>query len=269
MEHEQMNGQSTVNGDLAGPEYWRKFWSGSDQADVRFDPESRNLRDLHSLFRRWLPSAPGKKFIELGCHPGRFLWYFATYFGCRVSGVDYIESLCRTTEYNLADHGIQADIIHANLLDFNVEPDASWDIVASFGLLEHFDVGAGIIRKHFELAVPGGIVVITVPNLQGIYGNILRILEPDAFAAHRIISLEQLKVETETSTKCEILEAGYFGRLGFGHTGLREAAGRLVWPFGYFARAALYAVEKMAQYLLKPSAALSPYIAVLARKPRD
>ncbi|MBW7996397.1 MAG: class I SAM-dependent methyltransferase [Candidatus Glassbacteria bacterium] len=252
--------------DLAGREHWKRFWAEAGEMDIRLNPRTRNFSDLHKLFVRCLPGTRGKRFMELGCYPGRFLWYFATHFGCRVSGMEYVESCCRATEKNLARENIQSEIINADLFKYDPGSNESWDIIASFGLVEHFVDGELIIQRHLELVKPGGLVIVTVPNLQGLYGKILKKLDPRTYSVHRVISLEQLTGEALACSECEIVEAGYYGRLGFGHTGLREAARGLGKPVDLTTRALLYAMENTAQYLFKPSSCFSPYIALVARK---
>ncbi len=42
--------------------------------------------------------------------------------------------------------------------------ERQFDVVVSFGFIEHFDDPEPAIRRHVELCKPGGVVFITVPN---------------------------------------------------------------------------------------------------------
>jgi len=251
--------------DLAGKEYWEALYSSGGRLEVAFNPLRRNFRDLHRLFEKHLPAGGGRKFLELGCCPGRFLWYFSRYFGYEVSGLDYLESGCRRTEESLAEAGVTARVIQADLFSYTPEDGERWDVVASFGLVEHFENGAQVLARHAGLTRPGGYVLVVVPNFQGLYGWILSKVNPRAFRAHRVMSLEELRNEAAGVAGIRVVAAGYHGRLGFGHTGLRELAagwGRVV---SFAVRALLFAVETAGQVLPR-TRHLSPWIVLLARR---
>ena len=251
--------------DLAGKSYWENFQTSGGKLEITFNPRRRNFSDLHRLFERHLPKEAGLRFLEVGCWPGRFMWYFERYFGYEVSGLDYLESSCRQTEQFMAAAGVAARVICADLFTYVPNTDERWDVVASFGLVEHFSDSAEVISRHAQLARPGGYVAIVIPNLQGLYGWILKHTDSEAFRAHQVISLDELKAASAQVTGIRLLEAGYYGRLGFGHTGIRELAARYGRVAGFAVRAFLFVVESLGQ-LLPRSRRLSPSIALLARR---
>lgn len=46
---------------------------------------------------------------------------------------------------------------------------ATFDLVASFGFVEHFADPLPVIKRHIEFFRPKGNVAVVIPNLQGIY----------------------------------------------------------------------------------------------------
>lgn len=223
---------------LASKEQWEEVWSSASIQSLPFDPLHRRFRDIHSLCTRTLPKVKGTRLLEIGCYPGRYLWYFAKYFNCQVSGIEYIGSCCRECRRLLAESGVAGDceIIHADIFDYKGPKTKGglWDVVASFGLLEHFkgQAAVSVLEKHLELLKPGGFLVLSVPNFQGIYGLILKNTSPTLYRIHRVMSLEVVLRELHDAASAqgveiEIVEGGYYGRLGLNHVGILELAGKL------------------------------------------
>ena len=59
-------------------------------------------------------------------------------------------------------------------------PEASFDLVYSLGVIEHFEDARSIVEKHLFLTKPGGRVVISIPNFGGVYGRLERYFCPRA-----------------------------------------------------------------------------------------
>jgi SAM-dependent methyltransferase len=101
--------------------------------------------------------------IELGCAPGLILkeLYLLrpahNYFG-----IDYsLEGLAITREF-LEENGIKAELIHADIRTY--VPDRRYDLVVSFGLVEHFDDPVRILEAHKKFVAEDGLVIVSVPN---------------------------------------------------------------------------------------------------------
>ena len=59
-------------------------------------------------------------------------------------------------------------------------PEASFDLVYSLGVIEHFEDARSIVEKHLFLTKPGGRVVISIPNFGGVYGRLERYFCPSS-----------------------------------------------------------------------------------------
>jgi len=163
--------------DKAGPAFWDGVWRG-------FEPEAYPgpIFPGHRIFDRYLPHEPGLLFLEVGCVPGGHMVYFAKHFGYTVDGVDY-SSGGPLVEANLRLNGVSGRFFQADV--FNFVPDRSYDVVFSAGFVEHFDDPVAPVARHAELAKPGGLVVLTVPNLTHFNLWAARRYEPEALATHR------------------------------------------------------------------------------------
>ena len=255
-------------GRLSTKDHWENRWRGQDFAvrKVSFIPRAPMFIDLHDLFRRTLPISADMRFLEVGCFPGYYLWYFNRYFEYSVAGLEYVESCCHEAEACLRAEGVSADVIHADFFDYHIEADeAKFDVVASFGFIEHFDDYASVLARQLELVKPGGYLVVTLPNHQGIYGDIMRIVDREKFDTHNRMNLIDLRRALDHVGGTEVVEEGYYGRVGFWNSGIYNWAQKLG-RLGYLAvRAPLAAIEKCGR-ILPNSRRLSPIIASVVRK---
>ncbi|MBI1347534.1 methyltransferase domain-containing protein [bacterium] len=200
---------------LTTPEFWdAPFWSpGEDAAQlVQFDPENLEFRDIHRFWQKYLPCRSDWRFLEIGCHPGRYLWYFHQTFGYQVSGIEYAPTSCERTRHLMAEIGLRAEIEQADVFTYTPPQGRLFDVVCSVGLIEHFvDVGP-IIERHVDLLAPGGYLVVLVPNHRGINGPILRWLQPEVYAAHNRMSYRMLLDGVLSHAEMRLVAGGYLGR---------------------------------------------------------
>jgi 2-polyprenyl-3-methyl-5-hydroxy-6-metoxy-1,4-benzoquinol methylase len=105
-----------------------------------------------------------KKALEVGCFPGGFLRYLSERFGYEVSGVDYVPDTVAVAE-KLRRSGAQVgSITHGDFLTTPAEP--IYDLVCSFGFLEHFPDPEAILARHVEWLKPGGTLIVSVPHFR-------------------------------------------------------------------------------------------------------
>ncbi len=144
---------------LTTEDYWKSVWAKSEPGDA-----FRGLADLGALdvISKHLPALNGASFLEIGSGAGHILAGFCAAMGYEAHGVDFATDP-RETETLLRSRGVRVGQIHrADFLKW--QPDRRYDIVGSFGFIEHFDDPDTVIRRHFELVEPDGWVIITMPN---------------------------------------------------------------------------------------------------------
>jgi len=123
---------------------------------------------------------------ELGCAPGAMIARMAKVRpDRRFHGLDYSEDgLARTREF-LDTSGIHPELRCADYM--NDEPDRLFDLVVSFGLLEHADNPGEAVRRHMAFARPGGYVAISVPNYGHPFAQWMATrIDPRVFASHNL-----------------------------------------------------------------------------------
>lgn len=175
---------------ITTPDYWEDAWDHAeipDAIDPRDDaPENHYYRVLHAHFARFLGAhcAPGARLIEIGCGGSRWLPYFQHAFGYDVSGIDYTVAGIRLSQSILDKAGVNAQIVQGDLF----EPPSDWieqfDVVISFGLVEHFENTSHVVSACARYLRPGGKMVTLVPTMHGLYGLAYRLLRPTVYRKH-------------------------------------------------------------------------------------
>ena len=128
----------------------------------------RRLHDSDILFRdlfnRYLRVDPTLRCIEIGGVPGNFLWYLHARFGYQIVGLDFNDN-DHFFHANMAINGItDYEFIKADFLQW--EPSSSYDVVTSFGFVEHFNNYEEVIIKHCRIVAEQGYLIITMPNFR-------------------------------------------------------------------------------------------------------
>ncbi len=171
-------------------EHWEHVWE-VDARDVLPSWLDVGSRNLQRILRRHVGS--GMRYLEIGCAPGRLLAWVALRLRAEVAGLDYSAVGLAAAQRLFQGLGIAADLRCENVFTNSFDP-GSFDVVSSFGLIEHFDDPRPVVDEHVKLVRPGGVALIVVPNYRGIYGRLQRYFNPENLRIHNlhIMSREQL-----------------------------------------------------------------------------
>jgi len=175
--------------DQAGKEYWDGLWTDAalpepidhTDADFRNRPERVMAEYLHGCLG---DLDPGSRLLEVGCARSPWLPYFAHRYGFRVTGLDYSEPGCAAERRVLRRAEVDGEVIEADMFDPPPELLGSFDVVVSFGVIEHFAKTTSALSAIGSLTKPGGLVITTVPNMTGAIGWLQRQLNPAVFDIH-------------------------------------------------------------------------------------
>ncbi|MBU3585134.1 bifunctional 2-polyprenyl-6-hydroxyphenol methylase/3-demethylubiquinol 3-O-methyltransferase UbiG [Polynucleobacter sp. AM-26B4] len=179
--------------------FWENYWKGI-KLPVKVDFNFSFDRTLANALSKYLPDS-GHVF-EVGCAPGKWLSYASESAGLRVGGIEYSEAGTSATHKNLELLGINADAVISGDF-FLVEPDKYYDVVMSFGFIEHFDDVDEVVKKHLAWLKPGGILILGIPNFSGFNGFIQSILDKEILDKHNlnIMNLDYFK---RLAIKCNL-----------------------------------------------------------------
>ena len=97
------------------------------------------------------------------------------------------------------------------------QTERKFDVVASFGFIEHFDNFEDIVLKHAAPVNSKGCLVLEVPNFYGALQNFLhRNFDKENYARHFIPAMNvELLAERIEQMGFEIVYQGYFGSADF------------------------------------------------------
>lgn len=223
--------------ELTEVKFWEDYWRNCQlPSEVEmYTPFDRCLADM--LAKR-LKSIEGSAF-EVGCAPGKWLAFMAKAFGMKANGIEYSEAGMQATRRNFAILGLPIDTILAGDF-FKVEPEPKFDLVMSFGFIEHFDDPDAVVARHAAWLKPGGTLVIGVPNFNGIYSSLQKILDPSILDKHNLqtMRLEYFRgLEQRLQLRLESLDylAPFEPSLPIAKPGLGNPAQFLVKAFLRFA----------------------------------
>jgi 2-polyprenyl-3-methyl-5-hydroxy-6-metoxy-1,4-benzoquinol methylase len=154
-----------------------------------------------------------KTFMEIGAGSSGWLPYFAQKYGYRVSGLDYSEVGCKLARQNLTMLHIDHDeVLCQDLFDWH--SDKKYDIIFSYGVIEHFENPQKVIRIFKEHLNTDGIIITLIPNLRGLMGTWSRCFVPDIYKIHKVISKEEL-IQFHLSNGFKDLKSDYAGTFSF------------------------------------------------------
>ncbi len=244
---------------LTDLQFWERRWRARAVTPRCGIAHPRRM-PFHPLFAKLLPR--DLSYVEVGCAPGRTMAYFHHHFGYRVAGIDYVaEDLCRRT---LAEGGVEAYRLYA--MDFLEElPAERFDVVASFGFVEHFTDLETILARHVALVNPGGYVVVGVPNYRGAQNLLRRLLDPAALARHNLAAMEPGTIR-RILAGLGAREFPYCGHYRtFGVWLDREDAPRWLCRAVGLCDAGFQRLARLLRLDNVPSRLLSPYVLVIAR----
>jgi 2-polyprenyl-3-methyl-5-hydroxy-6-metoxy-1,4-benzoquinol methylase len=190
---------------LTSQDYWEKHWQQYTELD-----DLGGGCELFDDVAPFLPPGEGKTFFEVGCAPGRILADFCGRLGFTAHGLDFASDP-EVIERNLGKAGIKVGKVHRADF-FSWQPEERYDVVASFGFIEHFDDAARVVDRHFEIVKPGGMVVIGMPNFGGAQRALHWLFDRKNLLRHntRIMNLPFLE-EAARRNRAEIVQARYTG----------------------------------------------------------
>jgi len=155
---------------LTSKNYWNNYHNHYGTSKI---VRLINLRSKKSLYYRELTRIikpyikSNSKIIEVGCAPGNSLIKISRLFKLQPYGVEYTKRGVETTRDNFKRNNFDPkNIFYADFFSkkFQKENQDKYDIVSSFGFIEHFDDASKVIDSHLNILKKGGTLIISIPN---------------------------------------------------------------------------------------------------------
>jgi len=237
--------------------FWKSFWESRKNLIFYLKPNYV----FGDILAKLIADKNVKNAIELGGFPGYYATYLKKYQGLDTTLFDYFihEGLIdQLLEKNGLKHG-DINIIEADLFAYKVKEP--YDMVLSFGLIEHFNDTKAIIETHLQFLKPGGVLFITLPNFKSINGWVQKKFDKENYDKHNINSMDpKMLADCCRQLGLTEVESYYHGKFTVWLENKSEQSG--------FAKAVVKSIWLAGKVFTKivpvESKALSPYIVVKA-----
>ncbi len=205
---------------LVDQAYWEGIYKGdAPRAAPRAAREYQYAVFWDDIVAKLITPQPGAKVIEIGSAPGNRVVEFARDYGFEPYGLEYTSAGVRQNKALFEAEGYSADnVVQADLFDDDaVTPlRGKFDYVVSFGFIEHFTDPVPAVLRHADLCKPGGMVIVTIPNMRGVNRWLMRWFDPALEPLHNfeIMKLEAFR-RLFPADRFEPLHVGYIGGYSF------------------------------------------------------
>ncbi len=188
-------------------EFWEKYWT----------KEKRNFAKVEKfifseIIEKHIPELKEKncekEYFEVGCAPGNIMVFFNKVYGYQVSGCDFIN--CKIIEKNIKKAGVEQVQLYEE--DFRkMDLDKKYNIVASYGFVEHFQNYSDILSKHKKLVAEDGYIIIELPNIRKFNYILYKVFAPELLNIHnlKVMDINVLRKEIEDN-EFQIIYDNYY-----------------------------------------------------------
>ncbi|WP_088322778.1 methyltransferase domain-containing protein [Polaribacter tangerinus] len=201
-----------MNKNFAEKTYWETIYKGYK---FKLLPTSNTIHKwVHQFFTK-LPEGDIKDCFELGVFPGTYLSTFG-YLGYRLNGVDQVDLVTtHLPEWLKSENFLVGDFYKKDI--FKWQHTKQYDVVASFGFIEHFKDYKSVIKLQSNLVKKGGYIVLETPNFKGFIQYFLRtLLDKKNLKRHYVPSMNLVEWEKLLlDLGYEIVDSSYLGGYEF------------------------------------------------------
>lgn len=190
--------------------FWENYWDKNLEGREK-KRTSILVEDIYRVFNKYLPKNSDLSILEIGGAPGEYLIHMTRNFGYSANSMDYSEVGNKMTLENFEKVGLEVELFEQDLFA-EKKTSKLFDIVYSLGFIEHFEDTNNVVRKHLDYLKPGGILLLGVPNLTGVYGWFLKHLSPSYNETHNLKSMNLKNWDSfESEFNLKPIFKGYIG----------------------------------------------------------
>ena len=210
-----MTGHKTIRG------YWDSIWQ-NEVIPKKIEPHEPSIRNyttrmFHDYFKQVFSSLDTRKLelLEIGCANSVWLPYFNKEFGFNVSGLDYSEIGCDRAGRNLNSSDVKGKVICADLFSPPSHMLGRYDVVVSFGVVEHFEDTSKCLQALSMFLKNDGLLITNIPNMAGFLGFVQKHINRPVFDIHNPLAREEFLNAHEVAG-FRVVECEYFMSTNFG-----------------------------------------------------
>ncbi|MEN8237423.1 MAG: class I SAM-dependent methyltransferase [Pseudomonadota bacterium] len=174
--------------DKAGSTYWDQCWQNTN-IPTTFDHTNQSLDNypnlqFHQLFSTLIQKNKQLKILEIGCANSIWPIYFHQYHNAEVFGLDYSEIGCEKSRKLFKHFNVPGTVYQEDLFNPPEELKNTFDMVFSFGVVEHFENTAECLKACSAYLKPSGKLVTVIPNIPSIIGFLQKMVDRDIYDIH-------------------------------------------------------------------------------------
>lgn len=196
---------------------WENYYSRDRK--IRILPKyglftSYDIYLCDKLIQKYIPRFEKKnaKICEIGSGDGKLLKKFSLTLGCKPYGVDYSKEAARQA----AKNGVKTLVKDVFDQVFLNKYKNYFDVVFSYGFIEHILPPEKAVKIHYQILKPGGYIIIQIPRFKGFNFLKLKLLRPDFIPLHNLnIMNEDLLEKVCKSSDIEKLFCKNYGTFKF------------------------------------------------------
>jgi SAM-dependent methyltransferase len=193
---------------LADQQYWDDSYAMVRLGIAAPEDQVRQWIEKH------LPRGEGTAF-EVGCFPGQYLSVIGK-LGYELNGVDLTPRVeTELPEWLRTDGYKVGKFLKKDFLGLKTGP--LYDVVCSFGFIEHFQNWEEVLGKQCAFVRKGGVLIVTAPNFRTSVQHALHAwLDSENLRRHHLPAMDPtVWAEVVKSHGFSISSAGFFGRFDF------------------------------------------------------
>src|SRR5579859_128505 len=122
----------------------------------------------YKVIMSWLPDQPGMRVLNAGCGSGEMTMLLAQQSSWRVDAIDIDPEAIRLSQEIKGKLGLKnVTVSQASIEEY---AGREYDLIISNDVLEHIENDSRAVQKLAALLKPGGILCVSVPAAQWLYG---------------------------------------------------------------------------------------------------
>lgn len=242
-----------MSNQLTNKEYWEKCYEDYViPLGVGSGPVEQWIIDLIKEL-----NLSNKSIFEIGCYPGSYLKVFGKY-DCLIGGIDIIDKTKDLAKKLKKEYRV-GTIIQGDIQE--IVRHNGYDVVCSFGFIEHFINWEEILDYHINLANNNGYVMVTVPNFVGIFQRIFhQLVDGDNLKAHNLKAMNLNHICSALESRgMRVIKKGPIGAFSLWHNNIHPT--KIQQKTIKFFYDNLKILERWGEHL-----SVSPYLGVVAQK---
>ncbi|MDD4893799.1 MAG: class I SAM-dependent methyltransferase [Candidatus Omnitrophica bacterium] len=170
------------------------------------------------MYEKYLPKVRGLKVLEIGSAPGYRLVKLSQRFDYIPYGIEYSNSGAELNRRIFVLNGIDPQqVVRADFFsdEFQNEYKNFFDIVMSFGFVEHFMDVNSVIGKHLNVLAKGGYLIVVVPNIRGINYILAQFFHKERLLMHNLAIMERETFSKLFNRNLVTVLCDYYGTFDF------------------------------------------------------